>query len=122
LFYRTVKHFLLQCDLDLNISHHDFSQLSWGRTSSTRVGSLITYTVGVPSSHPQTRNPPWVVRAVLAGARCPSLITSFCPLPSKHLGKPATARQVVNPNGRGAVTLLWGRCMFEPSATAPNCP
>ena len=24
LFYRTVKHFLLQCDLDLNISHHDF--------------------------------------------------------------------------------------------------
>jgi len=53
---------------------------------------------------PKLGTPPWVARAVLADARCPAPLTSFCPLPSKHLGKPATARQVVNPNGRGAVT------------------
>jgi hypothetical protein len=30
-----------------------------------------------------------VTRAALACARCPAQLTSFCPAPSKHLGKPA---------------------------------
>ena len=33
--------------------------------------------------------PPIATRAALAGARCPAQLTSFCPAPSKHLGKPA---------------------------------
>ena len=33
--------------------------------------------------------PPRTTRAALAGARCPAQLTSFCPAPSKHLGKPA---------------------------------
>jgi len=33
--------------------------------------------------------PPIETRAALAGARCPAQLTSFCPAPSKHLGKPA---------------------------------
>ncbi len=33
--------------------------------------------------------PPRTTRAVLAGARCPAQLTSFCPVPYKHLGKPA---------------------------------
>jgi hypothetical protein len=31
--------------------------------------------------------PPRTTRAALAGARCPAQLTSFCPAPSKHLGK-----------------------------------
>ena len=33
--------------------------------------------------------PPRTTRATLAGARCPAQLTSYCPVPSKHLGKPA---------------------------------
>ena len=33
--------------------------------------------------------PPRAARAALPGARCPAQLTSFCPAPSKHLGKPA---------------------------------
>ena len=33
--------------------------------------------------------PPRTTRATLACARCPAQLTSFCPAPSKHLGKPA---------------------------------
>ena len=33
--------------------------------------------------------PPRTTRAALPGARCPAQLTSFCPSPSKHLGKSA---------------------------------
>ena len=33
--------------------------------------------------------PPRTTRTALVGARCPAQLTSFCPAPSKHLGKPA---------------------------------
>ncbi len=33
--------------------------------------------------------PPTAARAALAGPRSPVQLTSFCPAPSKHLGKPA---------------------------------
>ena len=47
--------------------------------------------------------PPRTTRTALVGARCPAQLTSFCPAPSKHLGKPANGS-----SGREA--QLWRSC------------
>jgi hypothetical protein len=59
--------------------------------------------------------PPIAARAALAGPRSPAQLTSFCPAPSKHLGKPANGspgRELqlstsCNPR------ILQGRGMFD---------
>jgi hypothetical protein len=38
--------------------------------------------------------PPCTTRVALTGARCPAQLTSFCPAPSKHLGKLANGSPV----------------------------
>jgi hypothetical protein len=46
--------------------------------------------------------PPRTTCAALAGARCPAQFTSFCPAPSKHLGKPANGSPGREVQRRGA--------------------
>ena len=63
-----------------SIAGHRFS---YDRLRASRGGGTRTRTIGV--------TPPCTTRAALAGARCPAQLTSFCPTPSKHLGKPANS-------------------------------
>ena len=44
---------------------------------------------GVAAATLTAATPPSATRAALAGPRSPEQLTSFCPAPSKHLGKPA---------------------------------
>ena len=61
-----------------SIAGHRFS---YDRLRASRGGGTRTRPIRV--------TPPRTTRAALAGARCPAQLTSFCPAPSKHLGKPA---------------------------------
>ena len=62
--------------------------------------------------------PPCAARAALAGPRSPAQLTSFCPSPSTHLGKPANGSRgreiqrstICNPR------ILQGRGMFDGKA------
>jgi hypothetical protein len=59
--------------------------------------------------------PPIAARAALAGPRSPAQITSFCPAPSTHLGKPANGSpgRELQLSTRCNPRILQGRDMFE---------
>ena len=54
-----------------------------------RVGGRLSATLATHKKSEEADTPPRTTRPALACARCPAQLTSFCPVPSKHLGKPA---------------------------------
>jgi hypothetical protein len=59
--------------------------------------------------------PPRAARAAVAGPRSPAQLTSFCPAPSKHLGKQANGSpgRELQLSTRCNPRILQGRGMFD---------
>ena len=71
----------LHCQLKVVPEGSSLIRFSYNRLRASRGGGTRT--------RPIRLTPPRTTRAALAGARCPAQLTSFCPDPSTHLGKPA---------------------------------
>jgi hypothetical protein len=73
---------------------------------------------GCPSKVLKTDTPPGAARAALAGPRSPAQLTSFCPAPPTHSGKPANGsrgREIQRSTSCNP-RILQGRGMFDGKA------
>ena len=81
-------------------------------------GTNMTGTGGFRVHTPELGTPPGAARAALAGPRSPAQLTSFCPAPLGHLGKPANGsrgREIQRSTSCNP-RILQGRGMFDGKA------